>query len=107
MKWFRKKSKRIGLALGGGGARGLAQLPVLETLDELGVRPYAIAGTSIGAVMGSLYASGLSGKEISGKGSFYTYLTQNPVLGHSVGSRDQDAPRTNSRVICFKQRGVN
>jgi len=52
------------LALGGGGARGLAHIHVLETLDELGIRPAAIAGTSIGSIMGALYASGLSGSEI-------------------------------------------
>ena len=66
MKFFRRKPKvrKIGLALGGGGARGLAHIQVLETLDELGIRPYRMAGTSIGAVVGALYASGLSGKEI-------------------------------------------
>jgi NTE family protein len=66
MKLFRKKlkKKRVGLALGGGGARGLAHIHVLETLDELGIRPQAISGTSVGSVMGALYASGLSGTEI-------------------------------------------
>jgi len=64
MKLFRRKPKRIGLALGGGGARGLAHIHVLETLDELGIRPVAISGTSIGSILGALYASGLSGKEI-------------------------------------------
>jgi NTE family protein len=66
MRLFRKKPKvqKIGLALGGGGARGLAHIQVLETLDGLGIRPAAISGTSIGSVMGALYASGLSGKEI-------------------------------------------
>lgn len=64
MKLFRRKPKRIGLALGGGGARGLAHIPVLETLDELGIQPCAISGTSIGSIMGALYASGLSGKKI-------------------------------------------
>ena len=66
LKLFRKKPKRIGLALGGGGARGLVHIHVLETLDELGIRPAAIAGTSIGSIMGALYASGLSGREIRG-----------------------------------------
>lgn len=56
--------KRIGLALGGGGARGLAHIPMLEVFDELGIRPYRIAGTSIGSVMGCLYAAGLSGADI-------------------------------------------
>lgn len=54
----------IGLALGGGGARGLAHLIVLETLDDMGVRPSVVAGTSIGAIIGALYCSGLSGREI-------------------------------------------
>ena len=54
----------IGLALGGGGARGLAHVLMLEVFDELGVKPRRIAGTSIGAIMGALYASGLSAKEI-------------------------------------------
>jgi NTE family protein len=66
IRFFRKEPKKIGLALGGGGARGLAHIHVLETLDELGIRPHAIAGTSIGAVMGALYASGLSGADIRG-----------------------------------------
>jgi len=55
---------RIALALGSGGARGLAHIPVLEALDELGVKPVRIAGTSIGAVIGAAYAAGMSGKEI-------------------------------------------
>lgn len=56
--------KRVALALGGGGARGLAHVAVLETLDEMGIRPVAIAGTSIGALIGAPYAAGMSGKEI-------------------------------------------
>jgi NTE family protein len=60
----KKKSIRLGLALGGGGARGLAHIPILELLDEMRIRPCCIAGTSIGAVMGALYSSGLSGSEI-------------------------------------------
>jgi NTE family protein len=60
----RSGEPRIGLALGGGGAKGLAHILMLETLDELGIRPRAIAGTSIGAIIGALYAAGLSGKEI-------------------------------------------
>jgi len=57
-------SPRIGLALGGGGARGLAHIPVLEALDDLGLKPAQINGTSIGALMGAAYASGRSGQEI-------------------------------------------
>jgi len=54
----------IGLALGGGGARGLAHIAILEAFDELGVRPKIMAGTSIGAIFAAAYASGLSGRQI-------------------------------------------
>ncbi len=57
-------SPSLGLALGGGGARGLAHVLVMEALDEMGVKPALIAGTSIGAILGAAYASGLSGREI-------------------------------------------
>jgi len=52
------------LALGGGGARGLAHIHIIETLDELGIRPVAVSGSSIGAIMGAAVAAGMSGKEI-------------------------------------------
>ncbi len=52
------------LALGGGGARGLAHIHVLEALDELGVRPVSIAGSSIGSIIGAAYAAGMSGADI-------------------------------------------
>jgi len=54
----------IALALGGGGARGLAHILMLEVFDELGLQPNVIAGTSIGAIFGAAYASGLSAKVI-------------------------------------------
>jgi NTE family protein len=54
----------IALALGGGSARGLAHIVVLEALDELGLEPVAIAGTSMGAICGALYAAGLSAAEM-------------------------------------------
>ena len=53
------KKASIALALGGGGARGLAHIAVLEALDEMQLRPVAIAGTSIGAIIGAAYAAGV------------------------------------------------
>ena len=58
------RERTIALALGGGGARGLAHIPILEAFDELGLRPKIIAGTSIGAVFAAAYASGLTGRQI-------------------------------------------
>ncbi len=54
----------IALALGGGSARGLAHIVVLEALDELGLQPVAMAGTSMGSICGALYAAGLSAAEM-------------------------------------------
>jgi NTE family protein len=56
--------KRIGVALGAGGAKGLSHIAFLQALDELGVRPGVIAGTSIGAVIGGFYAAGVSGSQL-------------------------------------------
>ena len=50
---------KIGIALGGGGAKGLAHIPILEVFEELGIRPVCVAGTSIGAILGVLYCSGI------------------------------------------------
>ncbi|HWE19855.1 MAG TPA: patatin-like phospholipase family protein [Hyphomicrobiaceae bacterium] len=55
---------RIALALGGGGARGVAHILMLEVFDEMGVKPALIVGTSIGAIFGAAYASGLSARLI-------------------------------------------
>lgn len=55
---------RLGLALGGGGARGLAHIHVLEALDDLGLRPVRITGSSIGAIIGAGYAAGMPARDI-------------------------------------------
>jgi NTE family protein len=54
--------KSFALALGAGGARGLAHIAVIEALDDMGVRAAAIAGSSIGAVIGAGYAAGMTGR---------------------------------------------
>ena len=56
--------KTFALALGGGGARGLAHVAVIEALDDMGVKPVAIAGTSIGALMGAGFAAGMRGRDL-------------------------------------------
>lgn len=54
----------IGLALGGGAARGFAHIGVIQALEEAGIRPNLVVGTSAGSVVAALYASGKSGKEL-------------------------------------------
>src|SRR5271166_1043008 len=69
MRWVVNRALTIGrptvaIALGGGGARGIAHVLALEALDEMGIRPAAIAGTSMGAVIGAAYAAGLEAQAI-------------------------------------------
>lgn len=59
-----KKDVKVGLVLSGGGAKGFAHIGVLKVLEEAGVRVDYIAGTSMGAIVGSMYASGYNAKEI-------------------------------------------
>ena len=54
----------IGLALGGGFARGMAHIGVLKVLEEEGIPIRAVAGTSVGALIGALYCGGLSVEEM-------------------------------------------
>ena len=55
---------KIGLVLSGGGAKGFAHIGALKVIDSLGIKVDYIAGTSMGAIVGSLYASGYSGKQL-------------------------------------------
>ena len=55
---------RIGLALGGGAARGFAHVGVIQVLEEAGIRPSLVSGTSAGSVVAALYASGKTGKQL-------------------------------------------
>jgi NTE family protein len=56
---------RVGLVLGGGGARGIAHVGVLKVLEELNVPVDCIAGTSMGSIIGGLYASGMTPEQMS------------------------------------------
>lgn len=55
---------KIGLALGGGAARGFAHIGVIKALEAQGIVPHMVVGTSAGSVVGALYASGMSGFEL-------------------------------------------
>jgi NTE family protein len=76
----------IALVLGGGGARGLAHILMLEAFDELGLRPSLIVGTSVGAVFGWAYASGLRGREVRGH-AFGLLSRRLEILGRVRASR--------------------
>ena len=81
--------KRIGLSLGSGGARGLAHLVILEAFDELGIKPNIISGTSVGAIIGAIYAAGKSAAQIkesftnnvlNKSGRFIEFLNKSRIL---------------------------
>lgn len=91
----------IALALGGGAARGLAHVAVLEAIDELGLRPCLIAGTSMGAIIGALYAAGRSGNEI-GELACDLFETRASLL-HSLLVREGG---TWSALLSFPRRGI-
>jgi NTE family protein len=57
-------AKKIGLALGGGGARGLCHIRFLQVMEKLNITPVIISGTSIGAIIGAFWAGGTSAEEL-------------------------------------------
>ena len=75
------KTPKVGLVLSGGGAKGFAHIGVLKVLDSLGVKIDYIAGTSMGAIVGSLYASGYSGKQLD---SIFKTLDYDEVISDNL-----------------------
>lgn len=78
--------QKIGLALSGGGARGLAHIGVLKVLDEMEIPIDYIAGTSSGAVIGGLYAAGYSALEIE---DIFLNLEWENIYDEKINRRDQ------------------
>ena len=58
-KWLKKKKKKIGLCLGGGGTRGFAHLGVLKAFEEYGIKFDMVAGTSVGSMIGAMYCANI------------------------------------------------
>ncbi len=82
---FLHSQEKIGLALSGGGARGLAQIGVLKVIDELGIQVDFIAGTSTGAFIGGLYAMGYSGNEIE---DIFLKMDWKEILNDKISRKD-------------------
>lgn len=61
---LKTNAPKIGLVLSGGGAKGLAHIGVLKVIDSLGIKIDYVAGTSMGAIIGALYASGYTGNQL-------------------------------------------
>jgi NTE family protein len=67
---MKEKKLKIGIALGSGGAKGLAHIGVLKVLEKFGFKPDLVASSSMGAVIGAAYCLGMSLEEIEEKGKF-------------------------------------
>jgi len=80
-----KKKQKIALVLGSGAAKGLAHIGVLKVLDEIGIKPDIVTGTSMGSIIGALYASGLSPKEIELIGESLEKSDIRKLFGFSFG----------------------
>src|SRR3954463_10343178 len=83
------RAPRTALVLSGGGAKGIAHIGVLQALDSLGVRPDLVVGTSMGAVVGALYASGYSGRDLDSLARIVPlaelFRTYQPLAPRSLG----------------------
>ncbi|HPT12597.1 MAG TPA: patatin-like phospholipase family protein, partial [Bacteroidales bacterium] len=55
---------KVGLALGGGGAKGFAHIPYIKAIEELGIKISCVSGTSMGAIIGAFYAAGMTAGEM-------------------------------------------
>src|SRR5690554_8050408 len=103
---------KIGLVLSGGGAKGLAHIGVLKLVDSLEIKIDYVAGTSMGAIIGSLYASGYSGYQIDSifKGVNFDKII-NDDLPRAAKTLDRKSTRLNSShvrisyaVFCLKKK---
>lgn len=81
-----RANRRVALALGAGGARGIAHIVLLEALDELGLKPGLIVGASMGAIIGAVYAAGLSGADLR-RHVFLTLRRRQQVLARLLEAR--------------------
>jgi NTE family protein len=93
-----KKARRIGLALGGGGARGLAHIGVMKVLERENIKPDLIVGTSIGSIVGGALASGITAHELEKrveaflKSDLYT-SSQLKAMGNAESGGEQRLSR--------------
>jgi NTE family protein len=87
---------KIGLVLSGGGAKGLAHIGTLKIIDSLGIKVDYLAGTSMGAIVGSLYASGYTGKQID---SIFNIIDFDKIISDDIprNSKSYYERRSNER----------
>ena len=90
-------NKKIGIALGGGAARGLSHIGVLKVLEEVGIQPDYIAGTSMGSFVGALYAMGYDADRI--EDIFLSQDWQNLIFEDHIHRRSMSIQEKKFRYI--------
>lgn len=92
----KQQDLKVGLVLSGGGAKGLAHIGVLKVIDEAGIRIDYIGGTSMGAIIGALYASGYTGKQLDsifGQTNFSKLIQDDIPRGSKTFYEKQEAEK--------------
>ncbi len=99
---------KVGLVLSGGGAKGFAHIGVLKVLEEAGVRIDYIAGTSMGAIVGALYASGYSANELDSiiQSFNYTELMQDKLPRKSKSFYQKENTEKYALTLPIKKRSI-
>lgn len=87
MHWFldQPKKPKVGIALSGGGMRGVAHIAVLKALEEYGLKPDVISGTSAGAIVGAFYAAGKTTDELTEMVKTETFFSRSSIKLSSRG----------------------
>ena len=100
---------KIALVLSGGGAKGLAHIGVLKVLEEAGIRPDIITGTSMGSIMGSLYAVGYTADELSdiNKNANWDLLLTDKGRLLSVAMDEKDETKKYLFEIPIREKRIN
>nr|WP_321487234.1 patatin-like phospholipase family protein [uncultured Draconibacterium sp.] len=100
---------KIALVLSGGGAKGLAHIGVLKVLEEAGIRPDIITGTSMGSIMGSLYAVGYTADELSdiNKNANWDLLLTDKERLLSVAMDEKDETKKYLFEIPIREKKIN
>ena len=90
--WSQTSRPKIGLVLSGGGAKGLAHIRILQVLDSLGIVPDYIAGTSMGSVVGGLYAAGYSAHSVDSiaRSIDWSYMFSNNLSFDQINIEEKD-----------------
>jgi NTE family protein len=94
---------RIGVVLGGGGARGISHISVLRTLEQLQVPVDCIAGTSIGSLVGALYASGMTVEELE---DVVTTMDWDKLFANDIPREERSYRRKRDDELVIAQPGV-